>query len=66
MPHCPPLGDGLYEVRTNLENRTARVLFFVADAHMVLVHGFVKKTRAISQADMTLARDRKRRWESST
>lgn len=66
MPHCRPLGNGLHEVRTNLENRTARVLFFVADAHMVLVHGFVKKTSAITGADMTLARDRKRTWESST
>ena len=30
MPHCRPLGNGLHEVRTNLTNRTARVLFFVA------------------------------------
>lgn len=66
MPVCRPLGNGLHEVRTFLANRTARVLFFVEDAHMVLVHGFVKKTQAIPQADMTLALDRKRNWESST
>lgn len=66
MPHCRPLGNGLHEVRTNLQNRTARVLFFVADDHMVLVHGFVKKTRAMSRADMALALDRKRKWESCT
>ncbi len=65
MPHCRPLGNGLYEVRTDLRNRTARVLFFVADAHMVLVHGFLKKTRTTPRKDMTLALSRKRKWESS-
>ena len=45
--------------------RTARVLFFVADAHMVLVHGFLKKTRATPRKDMALALSRKRKWESS-
>ena len=65
MPHCRPLGSGLHEVRTDLANRTARVLFFVADAHMVLVHGFVKKARTTPRADMALARSRKRNWEAS-
>ena len=66
MPHCRALGHGLFEVRTDLANRTARVLFFLAGDHMVLVHGFFKKTRATPPADMALARDRKRKWESST
>ena len=65
MPHCRPLGDGLHEVRTSLANRTARIVFFVADARMVLVHGFVKKTRAMPRADLALALDRKRKWESA-
>lgn len=66
MPHCRPLGSGLHEVRTDLANRTARVLFFVIDFHMALVHGFVKKTRKTPRADMTLALNRKRKWEFST
>ena len=66
MPHCRPLGNGLHEVRTNLGNRTARVLFFVDDARMVLVHGFIKKTRVMPKSDMALALDRKREWETST
>lgn len=64
MPTCRPLGNGLHEVRTSLTNRTARVLFFVEDAKLVLVHGFVKKTRATPRQDMALALDRKRKWES--
>lgn len=65
MPLCRPVGSGLHEVRTGLAKRTARVLFFVSDVHMVLVHGFVKKTRTTPRADMALALDRKRKWESS-
>ena len=63
MPHCRPLGSGMHEVRTDLTNKTVRVLFFVAGAHMVLVRGFVKKTRTTPRADMALALDRKRKWE---
>src|SRR4030088_1144038 len=47
MPVCRPLGDGLYEVRTNLsQNRISRVLFYIdKKCRMVLLHGFIKKTR---------------------
>src|ERR1700719_3081146 len=39
MPVCKPLGDGVYEVRTNLaQNRTARVLFYISKkGRMVLL-----------------------------
>jgi phage-related protein len=64
MPTCRPLGDGLHEVRTNLPNGIARVLFYV-DAHqrMVLLHGFVKKSQKTPNADMKRARDRKAEHE---
>ena len=30
MPVCRPLGDGIYEVRTDLpQNRIARILFYI-------------------------------------
>lgn len=57
MPLCRPLGAGLWEVRTSLAgNRIARVLFFVEDNRIGVVHGFIKKTRktpldAIALAD---------------
>ena len=51
--------------RCSTAPRTVRVPFFVADAHMVLVHGFLKKTRTTPRKDMTLALSRKRKWESS-
>jgi phage-related protein len=60
MPACRPLGDGLHEVRTNLPNGIARVMFYVdAQQRMVLLHGFVKKTQATPNAEMKIARRRK-------
>ena len=66
MPVCRPLGGGIYEVRTDLEhNRIARVLFYIdARGRMVLLHGFIKKTRQTSKEDLELARARKRQHES--
>lgn len=61
MPVCRPMGSGLHEVRSSLPgNRIARVLFCVEDGKMILLHGFIKKTRATPKADLDLAKDRKR------
>ncbi|MDR0933675.1 MAG: type II toxin-antitoxin system RelE/ParE family toxin [Burkholderiaceae bacterium] len=60
MPVCRPLGDGLFEVRTKLENRIARVLFCIAEGQMWLLHGFIKTTQKISQQDMQLAHQRRK------
>jgi phage-related protein len=58
MPVCRPLGEGIYEVRTNLgQNRIARVLFYIdKKGRMVLLHGFIKKTQKTSVEDLELAR----------
>ena len=59
MPLCRPLGDGLWEVRSNLPpGRIARVLFCVADGRMALLHGFIKKTQKTPPTDLDLARRR--------
>jgi phage-related protein len=65
MPVCRPLGDGLYEVRTSLsQNRIARVLFYLdATSRMVLLHAFIKKTRATPDAELRLARQNKSKHE---
>ena len=65
MPACRPLGQGTYEVRSNLaQNRIARVLFYI-DTHgrMVLLHGFIKKTQRTPNEDLALARKRKEKHE---
>lgn len=59
MPACKPLGGGLFEVRTNLpQGRTARVSFCMYERQMILLHGFIKKTRKTPKGDLDLARER--------
>ena len=61
MPVCRSLGDGLYEIRSDLpSHRIARVIFCVARQHMILVHGFIKKTPKTLQTDLDLARKRRK------
>ena len=66
MPTCRPLGDGLYEVRTNLDRRIARVIFCIGGGRMILLHGFIKKTQKTPKADLDLAKNRKRQWEAKS
>ena len=64
MPLCRPLGNGLWEVRTDLPTkRTARVLLCLYRGHLVAVHGFIKKTRTAPGGDLELARKRQKELE---
>ena len=65
MPVCRPLGDGIYEVRTDLaQNRIARVLSYInRRGRMVLLHGFIKKSQRAPQSDLELARANKKKHE---
>lgn len=59
MPLGRPMGDGLWEIRTNLStNRTSRVLLCLYQGQLIALHGFIKKTRATPQQDLALARKR--------
>jgi phage-related protein len=59
MPLCRPLGSGMWELRSRLtSNRIARVVFFVAEGRIGLVHGFVKKTQKTPPAEIALAQRR--------
>jgi phage-related protein len=65
MPTCRPMGAGLWEVRSNLDGRrTARVLFCFAAGQMILLHGFIKKTKKTPGADLEIARARQREIEA--
>jgi phage-related protein len=63
MPTCDALGGGLWEVRTTLANRIARVFFCMVGARMVLLHGIIKKTQKAPSVDLATARARKRNVE---
>ncbi len=64
MPLCRSLGQGLWEVRSDLSsNRIARVLFCFTGNRIVALHGFIKKTQKTPRADIALAFSRKREFE---
>ncbi len=63
MPVVRKLEQGLWEIRSRLDKRIARILFMVQDNTMILLHGFIKKSQKIAKADLVLARQRKTKLE---
>ncbi len=60
MPLVRKLAGGLWEVRSHLPGRIARVVFTTGEGRMVLLHGFVKKSRKTPLEDLELAKNRLR------
>ena len=61
MPLCRPMGNGLWEIRTDLPTkRIARVLLCLYREHLVVLHGFIKKTRATPDEELATARKRQK------
>lgn len=58
MPLVRKLGPGLWEVRSKLEHRIARVFFTVDQKTLVLLHGFIKKSEKTPASDLNLAKKR--------
>jgi len=59
LPLVKKLDDDLWELRSDLDNRTARILFTFYKNQMVLLHGFIKKSQKTPKKDLDLARQRK-------
>lgn len=64
-PRVDHLRDSIWEVRSRLGTRIARTLFAVEGGEIVLLHGFVKKTRKTSNNDIELAEDRWKEWKNA-
>ena len=65
MPLCRPMGEGLWEVRSDLpSNRIARVLFRAQQGKLLVLHGFIKKSRKTPDEDLELAQKRKSEFDS--
>lgn len=58
MPLVRKLDRDLWEVRSRLDNRIARVVFTVFQDVIVLLHGFIKKSQKIPATDLDVARKR--------
>ena len=61
-PRVDHLRGPVWEVRSTIGNRIARVLFAVERSEMVLLHGFIKKTQKTDAADIELALKRFKEW----
>jgi phage-related protein len=65
MPLCRPMGDGLWEIRTDLpSNRIARVLVAVDEGVLVALHAFIKKTQKAPPVELMVARKRLKELKS--
>ena len=60
MPLVRKVEPGLWEVRSRLPDRIARVIFTCGEGRMVLLHGFIKKSQKTPQEDLQLAKRRLR------
>ncbi|MEI6075165.1 MAG: type II toxin-antitoxin system RelE/ParE family toxin [Verrucomicrobiota bacterium] len=61
-PLVDHLGDGIWEVRSRLENRIARTLFALVNQEIVLLHGFIKKQPKTPADELQLAKKRKKQY----
>ena len=62
-PRVDHLRGGIWEARSSLSRRIARVLFAVDGKEMVLLHGFIKKVQRTPDADLALAESRWSEWK---
>lgn len=62
-PRVDHLRGPIWEVRSKIGNRIARVLFAVDQSEMVLLHAFIKKTQQTNPADIELANKRFKEWQ---
>jgi phage-related protein len=65
MPLCRAMGQGLWEIRTDLpSNRIARVLLCLHEGVLLALHGFIKKTEKTPDDELALARKRQKELKS--
>lgn len=65
MPLVRKLAKDLWEVSIHLADRIARILFTADSQTMVLLHGFIKKSRATPQEDLDIAKRRLQQFRSA-
>ena len=65
LPLVDHIEGDIWEVRSKIGNRIARVLFVIDDGMMVLLHGFIKKTRSTPDSDKRLARQRLKKYRGN-
>ena len=65
MPLVEKMEPYLWEVRSHLPDGIARVLFTVDGQTMILLHGFIKKSRKAPPSEIRTARSRLRQYQEA-
>ena len=55
MPLVRKISPDLWEVRINLSDKIARVLFTIKNQKMILLHGFIKKSQKTPNKELEIA-----------
>jgi len=63
MPLARHIDGDLWEIRSSLEGRIARTLFVIYRGHVILLHGFIKKSQKTPREDLLVARSRLKNFE---
>jgi phage-related protein len=63
-PRVDHLRGSIWEVRSKIGNRIARVLFAVEQSEMILLHAFIKKTQQTNATDIEMATKRLKEWKN--
>jgi len=59
MPYISPFGKGLFEIRAKGLEGIGRAFFCILKGkHIIIVHGFIKKTQKTPKKEIELARKR--------
>lgn len=65
MPHSRAMGGGLFELRPRGRQGVGRAVYcYVTGRRVVMLHAFVKKTRATPERDLALARQRMKKVQN--
>jgi phage-related protein len=58
MPLARKIEAGLWELRSNIPRRIARIMFTEEKGLLILLHGLIKKAQKLPASDLALARRR--------
>lgn len=66
MPLVRKMERGLWEIRVDLSDTCARIMFTLLDDVLVLLHGFIKKSQKTPSTELAVARERKARLQEKS
>lgn len=63
LPLVRNLEGKLWEIRSTIPAGISRIIFFVFDKKLILLHGFIKKTQKTPSRDLEIAQERLKKYE---